>query len=126
MANNDYEQLLLEMLEPVLTPVPVSTRRRDQAPFVRVRHVGGTALSRVHEDVLFTVEAYEATESAALRLDERARGYLLEKAPSVSLTRRVRVVEEAGAPVYLPDPERPDVERYSFTVKMRFRRQQTS
>lgn len=121
----DVEQMLIDLLTPVVAPVPVATRRLA-TPCLRVRRVGGAASSRVREDVTVTFEWYDRTESAAQQKLELVRGYMLERAASVALTKVIRSVSELGAPVNLPDPDAPEAERYTMTLSLGMRRRLTA
>lgn len=118
---NDYEQAIIDLLSQQVT-APVSSLPSDALPCIRVRRVGGAATSRVREEVHIAVESYGDTETAAQELLELARGYLLEKASSVARTRFIRGVSELAAPTLLPDPSRPEADRYSMTIAIVARR----
>jgi len=122
---NDHEQLMIDLLTPVVA-VPVSTGRGDELPYLRLRRVGGAATSRVREDVIMVFEWYDHTEMEAQRQLEQVRGYLMERAASVALSKVIRSVSELGGPVRLPDPDAPGAERYTMTLSLGMRRRLTA
>ena len=119
---NDHEQLLIDFIGPLIDPVPVSTRHASEPPYLRIRRVGGAASTRVSEDVVVAVESYARTETEALSRLEQVRVWFLGVASSVAVTGVIRRVQELGAPINLPDPETPGIERYSMTMGLTARR----
>lgn len=118
----DWEQMLVDLLAPVMAPAGVASRPGSAPPYLRVRRVGGAAHNRVHEDVTMTFEAYHLTETGAIALLERCRAWLLEQAASVARTKFIRSVTEDAGPANLPDPDVPGAQRYTMTVSLGVRR----
>jgi hypothetical protein len=120
----DWEQWAVDHFGPI-AGVPTSTGHGATAPYLRIRRVGGAARNRLQEDVVLAFEWYAGTETAALAGLLKLQGYLLQEVASVQLTRWIRSVSEVSGPVRLPDPQTPNVERYSMTVSLGVRRRQT-
>lgn len=118
-TDGSVEQLLIDLLSPVVAPAKVLTRTSSGA-FVRVRRVGGPSRSRVMDAALMAVEGWGPNEAVALGLLEQCRNFLLFDAQSVRRHGIYRVVEVAG-PGNLPPSETGSTSRYSMTIEVRTR-----
>ena len=101
------------MVVPVVGKVPNPRPTR----FVRVWRTGGSAVNRVLERPIVTVQAWaedDATSSAALL---ECRSFLFDQHTLMPL---VRGFEETTGPYFDPDPET-GIDRYSMSVQMSVR-----
>lgn len=103
--------------EPVSTVVP----NPRPALFLRVWRSGGTALNRVLDAPLITVEGWGDDSTDALRITSEAQSHILNGHRAL---RYVRRVVEVGGVHSMPDPET-DTPRYRFTCSMHVRRPRT-
>lgn len=115
----DVEALLIDLFVDELPgfgySIPVASRVPNPRPstFVRVMRVGGVATNMVTDTATVAVEAWAATESAAIALASTLRGIL----HAAELSRGVYSVGEFAGPANLPDPATSQI-RYTATYSV--------
>lgn len=88
--------------------------------FVVIRRVGGTA-RLVSDNPILIVEVYERYEDDAERLAMDVRKQLHALAGETFGETQCYSVEEYSGPANMPDPRRPELSRYTFTLALRLR-----
>ena len=88
--------------------------------FVVVRRGGGSA-DLVTDRAVLMVEAYDRYEDDAERLAADVREEFLALAGETFGGTTCYSVEEYSGPANMPDPRRPELSRYTFTLALRLR-----
>ncbi len=101
----DTAATVITVLNAALTP-PVSGKVPNPRPptFITVRRTGGVRLNRVADDATVVVEAFAATDTAALDLAQLARQALHAARGTVVGGTVLYRIEELSGPAELPDP----------------------
>lgn len=117
----DTAATVITILNSELTP-PVTGKVPNPRPatFVTVRRTGGTRQNLVADNATVVVEAYAASDTAALDLAQLARRALHSARGSVVAGTTIYRIEELSGPAELPDPlsDQPRVTQ-TFTVATR-------
>lgn len=124
MQRIDYPpatQFVIDYLGPKYTGTPVSSRIPDAGNrFIKVLRGGGVADFISDRPILF-VECYDLYEDDAERLAMDVRADLRALAGETIGDVWCYGVEEYAGPANLPDPRRPELSRYTFTLALKLR-----
>lgn len=106
----------IEYLAPRLD-TPVKGERDAGTSFVRVRRAGGGGGTKITDNAQMVFECYGPFKDDAARLANHSRAHVFAAA-GTRLTAEAfcKTVVNVSEPADMPDPDRPDLERYSFTV----------
>lgn len=103
-------------LGPLLDP-PVGGERAGGESFVRVRRVGGGGGTKITDNAQMVFECYGPYADDAARLARDCRAHVFAAAGTrLTAEAHCKNVANVSGPADLPDPERPALTRYSFTV----------
>lgn len=114
----DAEALIRDFLDARLD-VRVATKVPKNRPdtFVRVWRTGGSAVNRILDRPMITVQAWAKNSVAASDLSRECRDMLFASYTAMPL---VRGVDETSGPYYDPDPDT-GIDRYTFTHQLSVR-----
>lgn len=117
----DAVQFMINVLAPVLGPVPVGGKGTSGAKFLKVIRTGGPRATPISDRPQLTFEAYAKLPSQAWALAEEARTTVLGIAGTVVHGVSVKEITELSGPSDLPDPVFPEHSRYTFTLAIHLR-----
>ena len=96
---------------------PVGGERNRNAPFVRVRRAGGGGGTKITDNAQMIFESYGSYSDDAARLANHTRAHVFAAAGTrLTATVSCKTVTTVSEPADLPDPDAPELKRYTFTV----------
>lgn len=125
---NDFAGSLIVWMRPLIPEATIAgtVPRVLPAKFIRIVRIGGPRQFPVMDTPTLSIEAWDATETAAHDLVQKARRLLWSLQGGIVNGIAVYRIEEFAGPGYLPDPDHEGRPRFVFTASVYHREEMSA